>query len=143
MLPCLICTAQSSITNYYWLLGKWEMKAGNKSIFEEWTSKDDSTLTGSSYRTDAKGKVTVLENMELRTRNGITSYVPTVNGQNKNQPVDFPIKENEDKKFVAENLQHDFPQRIIYELKNPAELFASIEGTKNGKSRIEKWIFKK
>ena len=36
---------------------------------------------------------------------------------------------------VFENPQHDFPQRIIYSLKDGGRLTAAIEGTKNGKTR--------
>ena len=36
---------------------------------------------------------------------------------------------------VFENPQHDFPQRIIYTLKDGGRLTAAIEGTKNGKTR--------
>ncbi len=36
---------------------------------------------------------------------------------------------------VFENLEHPFPQRIIYRFEPPAKLHASIEGTRNGASK--------
>lgn len=115
----------------------------NKSIFEEWTMLDDSTFVGSSYLQDGNGKRKVLETMELRSRRGVSYYVPTVKGQNNNQEVVFKISNNEENKFTAENPEHDFPQRIYYELKSPNELKAQIEGTQKGKPRKDEWIFTK
>ena len=40
-----------------------------------------------------------------------------------------------EREAVFENPQHDFPQRISYELKGDGTLLAAIEGTKNGKTR--------
>lgn len=146
LLICLIqfvdCSAQS-LKNNSWILGKWEMKMGNKSIFEEWTMQDDSTFVGISYVQDGNGKRKILETMELRSRSGVSYYVPTVKGQNNNQEVVFKISNSEENKFIAENPEHDFPQRIYYELKSPNELKAQIEGTQKGKPRKEEWIFKK
>lgn len=146
LLICLIqfvdCSAQS-LKNNSWILGKWEMKMGNKSIFEEWTMQDDSTFVGISYVQDGNGKRKILETMELRSRRGVCYYVPTVKGQNNNQEVVFKISNNEENKFIAENPEHYFPQRIYYELKSPNELKAQIEGMQKGKPRKEEWIFTK
>ena len=37
---------------------------------------------------------------------------------------------------VFENLQHEFPQRVIYRFEPPVNLKASIEGTRNGALRV-------
>lgn len=87
--------------NNSWILGKWEMKMGNKSIFEEWTMQDDSTFVGSSYVQDGNGKQKILETMELRSRSGVSYYVPTVKGQNNNKEVVFKILLSEENKFTA------------------------------------------
>ncbi len=135
--------AQTFSKKYSWIIGKWEMKVGDKSIFEEWELKNDSTFSGTSLSIDKNGSKKIFETMELRFQNGKTAYVPTVNGQNKNKPVIFEIEIYEQNKFKAENLLHDFPQAIYYELKSATELNARIEGTKNGKLRKEEWLFKK
>lgn len=146
LLLCIIqwtnCNAQS-LKNNSWILGKWEMKMGNKSIFEEWKMQDDSTFVGSSYMQDGNGKQRIMETMELRSRGGVNYYVPTVKGQNNNKEVVFKISIAEENKFTAENSEHDFPQRIYYELISPNELKAQIEGLQKGKLRKEEWIFKK
>jgi hypothetical protein len=63
--------------------------------------------------------------------------------QNKSQEVIFEIKKGEQNKFIAENLTHDYPQRICYELKTSNKLYAKIEGVKNGKEKNAEWVFKK
>lgn len=47
----------------------------------------------------------------------------------------FKLVKAENKEIVFENLQHDFPQRIIYRLQPDGSLFARIEGTSRGKAR--------
>ena len=125
------------------MIGKWELKTGQNTLLEEWKLKDDSTFLGISYKLTNEKAKQVLETIELRNRNGIYYYVPVVVDQNNGAEVRFEIKISENNKFVAENLSHDFPQRISYELKNASEVQAKIEGTKNGKQKKAEWIFKK
>jgi hypothetical protein len=42
-----------------------------------------------------------------------------------------------------ENLQHDFPQRIIYWMEKDGSLRAKVEGTMNGKAASEEWSWTK
>ena len=50
----------------------------------------------------------------------------------------FALVEFTPKKFIFENLEHDFPQRITYEFHKDGKLTSSIEGTVNGENkRIE------
>jgi hypothetical protein len=47
----------------------------------------------------------------------------------------FTLKFVGEDEVAFENLQHDFPQRIIYRLEQPDKLIGRIEGTINGESR--------
>ncbi len=137
------CKAQTFNDTYFWLLGKWEMKEGASAIIEAWTFKDDSTFVGISSIQNNQKEQKILETMELRKRGGFVYYVPTVSGQNNNQEVVFIISLLQKNKFTAENQEHDFPKKISYELISAAKLLARIEGTKDGKTRKEEWLFKK
>jgi hypothetical protein len=44
---------------------------------------------------------------------------------------------------VFENLNHDFPQRIIYWREGESTLHARIEGSIKGKERKEEWHWRK
>lgn len=115
-----------------WMIGIWKMNAGSGVIAEQWQIANDSTLTGKSFFIK-DGKDTIpQETIELAYRNGNWYYIPVVKNQNNAQPVSFKIIFLKGSEFISENPKHDFPQRIAYRrIKN--QLFASIEGKKNGK----------
>ncbi len=55
--------------------------------------------------------------------------------------VIFDLKETGSNRVVFENPQHDFPTRIIYELKANGQLLGRIEGTQNGQSVAQDFLF--
>lgn len=57
--------------------------------------------------------------------------------------VTFDLKEMSLNRVVFENPQHDFPTRIIYELKTKGQLLVGIEGTQNGQSVAQYFLFSK
>lgn len=123
-----------------WMVGIWKISTNNGTMVEQWQIINDSTLAGKSFfvkNTRLNGGVgqgtdTIpQETIELTFRNGNWNYIPTVNNQNNNLPVAFKIIFLRGTEFISENTAHDFPQRIAYRrIKN--QLFASIEGTRNG-----------
>ncbi|HKR07511.1 MAG TPA: DUF6265 family protein [Bacteroidia bacterium] len=125
--------------------GTWAMKEeGGGTMFEEWNKVSDSLYKGESYAI-SENKKQVFETVSLKYVDGKLCYAPTVNDQNQGKEVLFTLKENSDggKKFVFENLQHDFPQRIIYHFKTEKTLDARIEGTAGGKEKFSDYHFVK
>ena len=59
------------------------------------------------------------------------------------QGVSFNLKDIGPSRVVFENPQHDFPQRIIYELKASGQLWARIEGVQNGQPASDDCVFSK
>jgi hypothetical protein len=57
--------------------------------------------------------------------------------------VSFPLKDSFGGKLIFENKEHDFPQRVIYERKDPGLLLAAIEGTYKGKEEREEFQMRK
>ncbi|HEY8272874.1 MAG TPA: DUF6265 family protein [Pseudobdellovibrionaceae bacterium] len=57
--------------------------------------------------------------------------------------VTFDLKEMGANRVVFENPQHDFPTRIIYELKSKGQLLGRIEGIQNGQSVVQDFLFSK
>lgn len=124
------------------LQGTWEMKTSRGSIFEEWTQTDDKLLQGKSYL--LKGADTVLlERIQLKEDGKNVYYIPTVQNQNNQQPIAFTMISSSESRFVFENKQHDFPQRIIYRFVTTDSIVARIEGTKNGKEQSSEFYFKR
>jgi hypothetical protein len=50
---------------------------------------------------------------------------------------------SEENKFIFENKEHDFPQRIIYHFTSEKILNASIEGEAGGTLKRKEFLFNK
>lgn len=116
-----------------WLKGTWVVQLKDGAAFEEWHYVNDSTYKSESYIVKTNGDTIPQESVILVYRNKQMFYIPTVHGQNNGKPVPFKITSIKATGFVAENPEHDFPQRIIYILKDARHLHASIEGMHNNK----------
>ena len=88
------------------------------------------TLIGMS-RTVRGGKTTGFEYIRVEaTTSGI--YYVAKPSSNKEE-TRFKLVKSSVAEVVFENLGHDFPQRIIYRQPSTDELFARIEGMRDGK----------
>jgi hypothetical protein len=83
-------------------------------------------------RTVAGGKVVEWERLQLTEREGNLVYVSLPSGQTE---ASFTSTVLTDSSFTVENLQHDFPQRIIYRRRGTDSLVARIEGPQGGTTR--------
>ncbi len=113
-----------------WLTGTWKrtgMKPGKMGT-ETWATSSPTKLIGTGIT--MKGKDTVVaEKLQLIIKNDSIFYVADVT--ENPEPVYFKLTSITDHSFVCENLQHDFPKKIVYTLIK-GKLKATISG--NGKS---------
>lgn len=123
-----------------WIVGSWKINNGATQVVEEWQQSNDSTFAGKSYFVKNNRDTIPQETIELAYRNGSWSYIPTVNNQNNGQPVLFKLIFLKGTEFICENPKHDFPQRIAYR-RIGNQLFASIEGKRNGKHSKQNFDF--
>jgi len=132
-----------TIKHLQWLIGTWKFVNNDGSImYEAWKKENDSLYTGHGYV--IAGKDTVFsEKLALQQKGTDLFYIPTVSGQNNNQPVLFKFIEFNKGEYIFVNKEHDFPQRIIYKNPQPDFLCARIEGTQNGKFHKEDFNFLK
>ena len=114
------------------LAGLWKMESSRGAIYEEWKVQSDHQLAGKSYKIN-NGDTLVLESVSLFLDGNNIIYSPVVTNQNKGQAVQFTLISGNDQRYIFENKEHDFPQRVIYHLVSKDALHARIEGTKNGK----------
>lgn len=126
-----------------WMLGKWEMKTPEGTITEQWDKPSDTQWHGVSYMVNSKGDTPFHERIHLRVSGDTLYYLPAVAGQNAGQEVSFMEKTLKDGEVVFENLLHDFPQRISYTRTSDTSIVAAIEGSQNGQSRREEFIYNK
>lgn len=126
----------------HWLLGEWAKTDSLGTLKEIWETKDDSTYFGQSYY--IQGKDTVhKETIELMQDKEFLFYIPTIQGENNNQPVSFQMTKDEDSLLVFENPKHDFPKKIEYKLLKNNSILATISGKLNGKNNSEKFEMQK
>lgn len=127
-----VCTGFAQKSNdLKWLTGAWSITTGKGNIVETWRIVNDSTLAGESVFVRPGNDSMLQETLSLEYRKGAWTYVSTVQGQNDDQAVAFPVIFLKGMEFICENPEHDFPQRIAYR-RIKHQLFASIEGRKNG-----------
>lgn len=124
-------------------LGSWEMQTPKGKIVEQWKQNPDKTLSGKSYRINAKGDSLLTETLHIKKIGKETFYCSTVTGQNGGTETCFKLISTKDKIYVFENKTHDFPQRIVYQDQGKAEMLAWIEGELNGKSRKSEFKYKR
>lgn len=109
------------------LEGTWVMRTRQSVIIERWSRLNDSCWQGQTWRKVGQDSSLQETVQLLRMPDGIY-FIPTVSNQNNRQPVRFKVRTLKAAGFVAENPQHDFPQKIIYRFKDDNHLDARIEG---------------
>lgn len=102
-----------------WLSGYWLSCDGGRETAENWFGADASMLLGTNLSGGAYEFLRVAPN----GRGGL-SYYSMPNG--RAPATEFEMTANTGERAVFENLEHDFPQRIIYE-RNGDALRARIE----------------
>lgn len=112
--------------------GSWVIKSDSSMLIETWAFVNDSLLEGFSQLTDLNNAVLFSEKLEIRITEKSIVYIAAISGQNDNKEVPFELKSSNNSVFIFENLAHDFPQRIIYDLSVKDKISAHIEGDVKG-----------
>lgn len=142
-----VSAQENSIKQFLWLEGNW--KLNGKDEYEKWQTVNDTMMGGISYHyaqeEHDKDETDIYfdESIRLIVRGGNYFYIPKPQGENSGKEVEFTVTSFTTNSFVAENLMHDFPQRIVYELKDVTHLHAYIEGKSRGKTRRIDFLFTK
>jgi hypothetical protein len=123
--------------------GNWSMQTKRGITYESWVKINDSVLAGKSYRLINTMDTLLLEEVLLVRKGSNIFYIPVVQGQNDLLPVTFKLISTEKDVFVFDNPQHDFPQKINYELPKNGNLHAWIEGMDKGSYRKSDFYYKK
>ncbi|MDX2151174.1 MAG: DUF6265 family protein [Bryobacteraceae bacterium] len=121
----------AGIDSMTWLAGCWEGGNEKRQIGEVWMRPAGGTMFGAG-RTVAGGKTVSSEFLRIDEKDGVLVYTALVGAQ---KPTPFKAVKTGPGEIVFENLEHDFPQRVVYKLEEGGKLAARIEGTMNGKLR--------
>lgn len=124
-----------------WIVDNWIYKDGDNITYENWIKENDSLLIGESY-TVRNSDTVFSEQLKIERIEGDVYYTAVV--KHNPGPVRFMLVELGDNKAVFENPEHDFPNRIIYELRDNSVLHAKVEGKdKNGRAASLELFYKR
>lgn len=113
------------------IIGEWQLE--DKPVIEKWIEKDGN-YSAKVIVTSGADKLVTEEIRIIENENGIF-YEAHVADQNQGGAILFKLISLEEHKIIFENKQHDFPQRITYELTEKDKLIAIIEGILEGASK--------
>jgi hypothetical protein len=122
---------QTKLADFKEMAGCWERRDDAKQLLisEQWMSPAGTSILGIG-RTVKSGKTAGWEYMRIEERaEGI--YFVSRPHENKDETA-FKLVESKGGRFVFENKEHDFPQRVIY-VTNRSALTGRIEGFSSGK----------
>jgi hypothetical protein len=126
----------------YALQGVWKSTTKKGTLCEEWKKINNDYLQSKGYI--IKGGDTIInERVALTNVGGTVFYTSTVADQNEKKPVAFKMTRVDNKSFVFENPQHDFPKRIVYELVSTDSLHAFIDDGIDGSGHIRHFYYKR
>lgn len=108
------------------LHGTWKIEG--KEIYEHWDKLSDQTLKGFSYKIE-DGQMVVSEYIDITRQNDEVFYIATVRGQNQGQAIKFKLTKV-DSSYTFENLNHDFPKKIVYQKSSDDEIIARVSDGK-------------
>lgn len=130
-----------SMQRLYWLPGTWEMKTPDGVLTEEWRKESDTAWTGEGHFITVKEDTVFSEQLKLVSRNDTLWYIATIPDQNDGLPIGFREKSFEGNTVIFENIEHDFPQRIVYTRISDTSMDASVEGMTDEEERKESFHF--
>lgn len=108
--------------------GKWKMISDKIEYYEEWKIVNEYELTGIGFSIE-EGDTVSSEKLYLKKFEDTWAYIALP----VNQTITlFALTEYSESKFIFENKEHDYPQRIIYEFTADGQLNAATEGIIEG-----------
>ncbi len=126
--------AQATLADLAWLVGAWTGTRGTNSSIamdERWGPAEGGAMLATS-RTVSRGKMTAFEYLRIVEREGGLVYIAQPNGA---APTEFVLTELGANRAVFDNPRHDYPKRIVYELREDGILSATIGYLKGGTPR--------
>ena len=129
--PAAPAAAPMRIEQLDWMAGCWSYQAGKRLVEEQWMVPRGGSMLGMS-RTTESGATREWEAMRIEERDGILVFTARPSGQSG---ASFRAIEIGERRIVFANPQHDFPQRVLYTLRDDGRLVGRVEGEREGQTR--------
>lgn len=127
---------RSSLDGLGFLEGHWAGSSGRVEMEEIWIGPNGGVMLG-LHRDVAPGRSTFFEYLRIEDREGTVAYVANPRGEGA---TSFLLLSLEGQQAVFENLEHDFPQRIVYR-RDGERLTVRIEGMVDGELQSKEWVW--
>ncbi len=125
MLPAHADEGCHDLGQVAFMLGDWQVETEGTVFDESWSRNEDGTLSGrASSHKSGSDEILQREVMSLVLAGGVPAYVVDV-GVDGNE-VTFLMVDCEGQSARFENPDHDFPQRLFYQLRDDGTLRASV-----------------
>lgn len=126
--------AAPGIEDLRWMVGHWAGAAGGVEMEELWIEPKGGVMLG-LHRDVTPAKPAFFEFLRIEDREGEVVFVASPLGSGE---TEFRLMDVGQQHVAFENLEHDFPQRIIYRREGEG-LTARIEGVVEGKLESTEW----
>ena len=121
-----------------WMAGSWIQEEDGVTTRETWLAPLGGAMAGVGQTTRPDGK-TSFEFMSITTEAAGPTFTARIEGQT---PTPFVLKPGPAGVAVFENLDHDFPQRVIYR-QCGQDLCGRIEGVVDGEAQAIDWRYRR
>ena len=121
----LLMPATDDLDDLRKLSGVWVSEDGR--VEEHWMAPAFGVMVGMN-RDTSRGKA-FFEYLRIEVREDDIYYVASPRGKGETA---FRLTERGEHRWVFENPEHDFPQKIVYELTEPDKLCARVEADGKG-----------
>jgi hypothetical protein len=136
LLMALTLDGAAEVAKLDWLAGAWISEKDGVVVREVWLAPRDGAMAGAA-QTNRPGRKPSIEYTRITAEPAGVTFTALVGAQ---PPTPFLKKPGPDGEAVFENLEHDFPQRVIYR-RCGADLCARVEGHVGGKLQFEEWRY--
>jgi len=134
----LTCAGARAAELPAWIAGHWTTKNDKLTTEEVWLAPAANLMVGAGRTVGAKGAF--FEFMRIEARGENLYFIAQPRGA---PPTEFKSVKLEADTVVFENLQHDFPQRVIYRRAGADRLDARTEGMVKGKLEGQDWQYQR
>ena len=124
--------AHADVADLQWLAGCWSQDGREAGSVEQWMAPAGGTMLGMS-RTVSGGNTVAFEYLRITEEEG--GWIVLIASPSGQETARFRMVSMGTNEVVFENLEHDFPQRIIYRLIASGKLLGRIEGVVDGAQR--------
>ena len=130
--------AEPGLERLAWLAGHWVGSEGETSTEELWMAPRGGLMLG--LHRDVTGDKAFFELLRIESGPDGLVYLASPGGK---PPTPFALEEIAERRVTFANPEHDFPQRITYELGDDGVLVVSIQGDVDGETRGRSWKWRR